>query len=269
MKIESLRPGLSRVEIPSPTLPPATCTNAWILGEDDIIVVDPAGKDNDVKDQFRELLFLKNIRAIFLTHHHTDHICGVTHLANATGAEIWASDWTRQKTGLKIDRLIYENDVIETPYDKWRALLTPGHAAGHLCLSSEENGDIVAGDMVAGVGTILLAKPEGCLKKYFNSLNRLIEENPRRLLPAHGPAITPAIPYLKHYITHRQMRNTQIMAALETRTLKVDEIAKMVYSDLPKAFMPLAIMQIDCHLQWLMDHKMVSINAENGYQKQI
>jgi hypothetical protein len=39
--MDTLFPGVARVAVRTPTLPPATHTNTWVLGEGDLTVVDP------------------------------------------------------------------------------------------------------------------------------------------------------------------------------------------------------------------------------------
>src|SRR5437762_3235465 len=70
---------------------------------------------------------------------------------------------------------------------------TPGHAPGHLCFADAAARAIVAGDMVASVGTIIV-EPEdgGDMTLYLASLRRLraeVDAGATRLLPAHGPPI--------------------------------------------------------------------------------
>ena len=55
-----------------------------------------------------------------------------------------------------------------------RALYTPGHAPGHLCFVDERSRAVVAGDMVASVGTIIVEPDDGGdMAVYLESLARL------------------------------------------------------------------------------------------------
>ena len=110
-------------------------------------------------------------------------------LKATTGARLAAHPLTRDRLDIPIDELLDENDVVDTDAGFWRVIHTPGHATGHLCLFNGGLSTLVAGDMVAGVGTILLDPPEGNLHDYLESLSRLEALNPSRLLPAHGPAL--------------------------------------------------------------------------------
>ena len=253
MHRRELRDGLAVVPVPSPTLPPATHTNAWLLGRSRLFVVDPAGVKAEDQQLLADAIKNDTVAGIFLTHHHKDHIGGTLDLQQRTGAPILCSQETAERVPFEVQDILADGDTLEADGEPWHVLHTPGHATGHLCLHSELTGDMVAGDMVAGVGTILLAPPEGVLKSYIESLERLIERNPLRLLPAHGPEIVPAVSYLKEYIDHRKMRSRQILFQLAEGPRTLLELAAAIYQELPREFHPLAAVQIRCHLLDLVD----------------
>jgi glyoxylase-like metal-dependent hydrolase (beta-lactamase superfamily II) len=130
---------------------------------------------------------------------------------------------------------------------------TPGHAPGHLVLSG--GGWIVAGDMVAGVGTIVLDPSEGDLQDYLDSLERLRTLGADRLLPAHGPVMPHADAVLSFYVAHRHQRTDQVRGALvRLGASRPDELAPAVYPELDPRMLPVAAMQILTHLRWLGAH---------------
>jgi len=61
---------------------------------------------------------------------------------------------------------------------RWKCLHLPGHTRGHLCLLEEGSGAVVAGDLVAGVGTVIVDPPEGDMLDYLASLRRLLDLGP-------------------------------------------------------------------------------------------
>ena len=253
--VRTLRPGLGVVPVPSPTLPPATHTNAWILGDKEVLVIDPAGIDASARDMLADSVQDRIVTGIFLTHHHGDHIGGAQDLRSRTGAPILAHTRTAAQLPFPVDILHSDGDSIETDVESWTVLHTPGHASGHLCLLASD-GHLIAGDMVAGVGTIVLDPPEGHLGDYIRSLTRLVSLKPATLLPAHGPEITPGVPYLNHYIAHRNLRTKQILQALHAwnAPAKPIDLVPLVYPDIPQFVHPLAARQVRCHLQWLCEN---------------
>ena len=85
-------PGIWRFAVRTPTLPPATHTNVYIVGEGQVVVVDPASPYPEERAALAEALSQRRekLAAIFLTHQHVDHVSGAEVLSRATGAPIWA-----------------------------------------------------------------------------------------------------------------------------------------------------------------------------------
>ena len=73
---------------------------------------------------------------------------------------------------------------------------TPGHARGHLCFLEEAGRSVVAGDLIAGLGTIVIDPPEGDMDDYLGSLAKLaalrpVLQQPPRERPT-PPVVRPA-----------------------------------------------------------------------------
>ena len=159
MKRTTIRPLLEHIAVPSPTLPPATKTNAWILGKHTII--DPAATRLKHKKELISVLEKEPPKSIFLTHHHNDHIGSATALREHFQIPISCSAQTAKKLSFSVDVIRKDGDVLCLSGEEWIVFETPGHAKGHLCLFSPTGKEIVAGDMVAGEGTILLVPGDG------------------------------------------------------------------------------------------------------------
>jgi ribonuclease/clavin/mitogillin len=250
-ELEPVAPGVRVFPVRTPTLPPATHTNAWVLGHRRVVVVDPASPYEPEREALANALDRVEVAAIFLTHHHQDHVSGAVDLQTRTGAPILSHAQTAGLVPFPVDEVLDEDAAL--PVDDgepWQLLFTPGHAPGHLCLRRDDT--IVAGDMVAGVGTIVLDPPEGELALYLLSLERLLRLDPARLLPAHGPVIAPGAPLLQHYIAHRHERTEQFRDALRVLgAASPDAIAAHVYTEIPPSFRGVAARQVLCHLLWL------------------
>ncbi len=132
-----------------------------------------------------------------------------------------------------------------------RVLHTPGHARGHLCFLEENRRVLIAGDMVAGFGTIVIDPPEGDMTDYLDSLERLAGLEPRFLFPAHGPALVGAVEKLRQYSRHRQWRESRVLAAWDSGLRQPAVMLDRVYPDLAAAARPLAERQIVAHMERL------------------
>lgn len=253
---EAVGTALGRVAVRSLTLPPATHTNVWVLGTRSLVLVDPGCADDSEVEALLQAL-PGEPAAIFLTHHHIDHMGGAKELVRLTGMPIWAHPRTAALLDFGVDRLVEDGEQLEVDGHSWTAVFTPGHAPGHLCLDNTA-GTIIAGDMVAGVGTILLDPSEGDLGDYLASLDRLDARRPERLLPAHGPILSPAPAALARLIEHRHQRSQRIVEALATGPSTPAGLVAQVYADagaLVQApmFRAIAARQILTHLRWLAD----------------
>ena len=193
--------GLIMVPLRTPTLPPATHTNCLLLGDEELWVVDPGSPWTEEQAILRETLDKlaeegRKAVGVLLTHHHQDHTGG----ARALGLPIAATRETASKLDFPIDRAVQDGERFEVGPRGWRALHLPGHTRGHLCLVEEGSGAVVAGDLVAGVGTVIIDPPEGDMKDYLASLDRLIGEKPGSIYPAHGPVVPGGVAKLEEYL---------------------------------------------------------------------
>ncbi len=246
------QPGVRVVPVRTPTLPPATHTNCVVVGDSDrVVIIDPATPFTDEQDRLVDLLRGREVAAIWLTHHHADHVLAAPPLKEAFDAPICAHPATIERLAgtVAVDEALYEGDTFEFGTDELEALHTPGHARGHLAFRVRSSRLVVAGDLVAGQGTIVIDPPEGDMADYLATLGRLINEGIGAVVPAHGPVIGDGEAKLFEYIAHRQQREEQVAAALQDRgTGKAIDLVPMVYPDVPPAFWPLAARQVLAHL---------------------
>lgn len=264
--MEPVLDGVALVAVRTPTLPPATHTNAWILdGPEGLTVVDPASPYDDQQAMLFEALAAeigagRTVRRLLLTHHHHDHVLGAEDLRARLAsigceAPVAAHPVTaalvRERAGVRVDEPVEDGADL----GGFVARLTPGHAPGHLILHHAAHGWIVAGDMVAGVGTIVIDPDEGDLGSYLASLEQMRALDAAALLPAHGPVLHHPEAVLSMYIAHRHQRTEQIRAALDRLGRATPlEIAPIVYPELPEPLRPVAAAQILTHLRWLAAH---------------
>lgn len=262
---EPIAPGIARLAVPTDTLPPATTTNAWLLGDHHLTVIDPGASSAEARAATLAALAGRRVERIVLTHHHPDHTSGAHHLAEATGAPILAHPDT-QAFVRGVTPSLTEGARLHTDGADWRVLHTPGHAHGHVCLWREADGHVVVGDLLAGEGTILIAPPEGHLATYMHSLRRVLATGASVALPAHGPALDAPAAF-QMYLHHRQGRTDQVWAGLEAGPRSAYELATSIYADLPEAVLPIAARQLEAHLTWLRERGLVEAATDDRYRR--
>ena len=257
------RPGVVLLPLRTPTLPPASYTNCYLLGTRTCVLVDPGSAATREVDWLAAAVAALAERhgrppvEIWLTHHHPDHVGGAAALARRLGLPIAAhAETARRLAGrLAVDREIADGETrrLGGPDGEFtvRALHTPGHARGHLCFLHEELGSLLAGDVLAGLGTIVIDPPEGDMTQYLATLDRLIDLAPRTLFPAHGPVILDALGKLREYREHRRWREEKVLRAWRRGLREAAAMVPVVYEDAPRQAWRLAERQIVAHLERL------------------
>ena len=248
--------GVSAFAAETPTLPPATHTNSYALGERDLLLVEPATPYESERREWltwaRSLTSTgRKIVGIFLTHHHADHVGGGEFFGRELGVPLWAHEDTAARITPEVARKLCDGDEITldgpTP-QRWRVLHTPGHAPGHACLHEVALGALVVGDMVASVGTILIDPVEGDMREYLAQLGRLEKLQARVALPAHGSPIEEPSRLVRAYYAHRLMREGRILEPLRDAPGTLDELVGRAYSDTHPSLWPIAKLSLEAHL---------------------
>jgi endoribonuclease LACTB2 len=231
-----------------------------LIGTGELVIIEPAspypeGTAQAVAWVEARLAQGQTLRALLLTHHHPDHVGGAEALRSHFGVPIWAHDRTAERLAGKIaiDRVLDDGESVELDGPvpmALEAMFTPGHAPGHLCFYEPASRSLIAGDMVAGVGTILVEATDGDMQLYLQSLARMAARDAAQLLPAHGLPIEDAAARLSFYVQHRLGREAKVVAALSTfaAPASLEQLVPIAYADTAQYAWPLARMALEAHL---------------------
>ena len=127
----------------------------------------------------------------------------------------------------------------------------------------------MTGDNIVGVGSVLIDPPEGNMRDYLNSLERMLALPMLGvLLGGHGPAV--AVPYRKiiEYILHRLEREENITGAVRAGASNLKEIVERVYTDVSPKAHAMAERAVLAHLERLRDYGVIdeaSFNSITGF----
>jgi ribonuclease/clavin/mitogillin len=260
--------GLRILLVRSNTLPPATHTNVFWLGGSGAprVLVDPSPADRGELERLCRSLDAFGVDLVFLTHHHPDHREFADEIARRYRVPLGLSADTRERIGHKAGarffdgldvRIFGEGDELT----RWqgepvRLLAVPGHDEGQLAPMAESRAWCIVGDLIQGIGTVVIAPPEGNMRKYFASLRRVIELDPGVIIPSHGMALG-GTHYLKQALRHREEREEQIRTRHQGG-LSEDRILAEVYAGIDPRLLPLARMNIRSHLDKLREEGVIA-----------
>jgi glyoxylase-like metal-dependent hydrolase (beta-lactamase superfamily II) len=278
------RPNYICFPVRTPTKPPATHTNCYLIyTSQSLLVIDPGSPYEEEQSALAaavdELLAGgRALSGILLTHVHPDHVAGVNalrkHLGDVRGVvRVCAHQLTAAAlSDVQVDTMLDDEDILVLegePRISLRVMHTPGHARGHLCLYDERTGTLLSGDNIVGLGSVLIDPPEGNMRDYLRSLERMRAlPNLTVIFGGHGPAIANPHRKLDEYISHRLDREQKILTAVREGAATPKDIVAVVYTDVSPKAHAMAERAVLAHLEKLAADGLVSqLDGESWAEK--
>lgn len=108
---------------------------------------------------------------ILVTHHHWDHVDGLTAVRTQTGATVWGAGADAARLP-PLDRAVAEGDAVKIGGLRGTVLDVPGHTIGHIAYYFADAGALFSADslMVMGCGRLF----EGTAAQMWDSLSKMM-----------------------------------------------------------------------------------------------
>lgn len=256
-EVRRLAPNLTRIVAPNPSALTGPGTNTYVLGElgGTSLVIDPGPDDAAHLERILDVS-AGRIDAVLCTHSHSDHSPGAAALQARTGAVVHGRPAPRddyQDQRYAPDASIDDGEVFVVPGASLRAFHTPGHASNHVCFLLEPEGWLFTGDHLMNGSTVVILPPDGSMRLYLESLQRLRTLPLTALVPGHGAVMPAAVAEIDRVIAHRLKREQKVVDALRRQLAAVtlDTLVREVYDDTPVALHGFARFSLLAHLQKL------------------
>ena len=249
-----------RIVAPNPSPFTFTGTCVYIVGEGEVAVVDPGPADPAHLDALLATIPGERVARIVVTHSHRDHAAGATLLKARTGAPIVgarahivaggkpARTDASHAPDYAPDEALEDGARVAGRGFTLEAVATPGHAANHLCFALIEENALFSGDHVMAWSTSVVAPPDGSMRDYLASLEKVARRGDAIYWPGHGGPVRDPQRYVRALIGHRRQREAAILARLEAGEASVAEIVARVYPGLAPALVGAASLSTLAHL---------------------
>jgi len=269
---------LQRLTCPNPGVMTGPGTNSYLVGDPDsgYAVIDPGPNDTEHLERLWRAAG-GDIRFIVCTHSHPDHSPGAQplqalckrHGATPPVLGLSSAPTARAASHFVPDRELQDGETLTLSGPEHthtlRVLHTPGHAANHLCLVLEEDGLLFSGDHVLNGSTTVVDPPDGHMRDYLDSLDKLLaacaSDGIEFILPAHGYVLgneagsaydaADVIRRLKGHRLQREAKILGVMRALPHGSMQ--DWVERAYDDVPPRLWPVAMRSLTAHVERLKE----------------
>jgi glyoxylase-like metal-dependent hydrolase (beta-lactamase superfamily II) len=248
-----------------------TCT--YVVGSGQVAIVDPGPDKPDHLSALIDALRGETIATILVTHTHRDHSPGARALKDATGAKIigCAPYESRENEGLRLDAAhdfdyapdvgLREGEAFEGANFTLVCVETPGHAMNHLAFALPEENALFSGDHVMAWSTSVVAPPDGSMRDYMASLEKLRLRNDRIYWPGHGGPVNEPQRFVRALAHHRRQREQAILSSVRSGDFTIAMIVARIYEGLNPALRIAAGLSVLAHLEDLSARGLITFDG--------
>lgn len=246
---------VTRVPVEADARVPGGRTNAYVIGDDDAVLIDPA----DRTAALDEAIETRTVAHVAVTHTHVDHVGAVADYATALGATVWARygrvDRFERATGIRPDETFRAGTTVGPS----TVIETPGHASDHVAFAVGD--EALVGDVALAEGSVVIGG-SGDLRAYLTTLRRLRQRGFSRLYPGHGPPIDDPAATLDRLLFHRLDREASVRRALDAGARTVAEVVDASYEKDVSDVYDMAALTVRAHLRKLAVQGEVAFDGE-------
>ena len=238
---------VTRIIAPNPGVMTGPGTNTYIVGN---AVIDPGPA---IESHIEKILEFRDLKFILCTHTHLDHSPAAAAIKAKTGAQILGRPAPEgQDATFKPDVVLENGQRLDLGDLTLRAIHTPGHASNHLCYLLEQTRMLFTGDHVMQGSTVVINPPDGDMRAYLASLDKLLREDIAIIAPGHGYLIGAPHQEVRRLVAHRLGREQKVVRALQQLgEASLEELLPVVYDDVPARIHRVAARSLTAHLDKL------------------
>ena len=263
-KVVQISPLIKRITAANGSVFTGPGTNTYLVGNEDVTVIDPGPAMEEHIDVI--LAASENIKQILVTHTHPDHSPGTRLLQQKLDVPAFGmltESSKNQDMTFNPERILKDGEILEKEEYSLEVVHTPGHASNHLCFILREEKFIFTGDHVMSGSTVVIGPPDGSMKQYIDSLNKLKNYDMEKMAPGHGDILDSPYQVADWIINHRLKREEKVFSALKDATRGTPEsLVEKVYADVDSSLFPIAKASLLAHLIKLEEDQVISKEGE-------